>query len=88
VSVALAPVRVETGGPDEEGRLVFLGERLVAVLVRLSEEHGEEAGRWYVEHGFGPLDGPLHPTFPNLDAACAWIVAGLGRRADARPGGR
>lgn len=75
----LRPVRVGTGSADEEGRLVFAGDRLVAVLVRLSEQHEALAGQWFLEHGFGELDTLEHPTFPDLDAAREWIACCLGR---------
>jgi hypothetical protein len=70
-------VHVETGGEDEEGCLVFAGDRLLAVLVRLSAQHGDKAGQWFLEHGFGRLDGTLHPTFRDLEAAKNWIAARL-----------
>jgi len=38
MKLGLQPVTVETNAPDEEGCLVFADDRLVAVLVRLSEE--------------------------------------------------
>ncbi len=59
---------------DEEGLLVFdTDQRLVAVLVRLSEQHEEQAGQWFLEVGFGRLDGPNHPVFSDLDEAQNWI---------------
>jgi hypothetical protein len=73
VTLALEPVRVATGGEGEEGRLVFADGRLAAVLVRLSEQHGELAGRWFLEAGFGRLDGPNHPVFDDLAAAETWV---------------
>ncbi len=69
---SLTPVKVAVDG-GEDGRLVFLNDRLVAVLTRLDENYGSEAGRWFFEAGFGRLDGPNHPTFPDLDAAQKWI---------------
>ena len=67
------PVRVANGS-DEDGVLVFThDERLAAVVTRLTEEHDELAGLWFLEAGFGPVDGPNHPTFPDLDAALDWI---------------
>jgi hypothetical protein len=66
-------VRVANGS-DEEGVLVFTDEqRLVAVLTRLSDHYEGVIGDWYLEAGFGPLDGPNHPTFADLDAAQEWI---------------
>jgi hypothetical protein len=67
-------VAVDTNAVDEEGCLVFADNRLVAVLVRLSELHGRKAGRWYLEHGFGKLDGPAHPDFTDLDEAQDWVA--------------
>jgi hypothetical protein len=78
VSIALQSVRVETGSPDQEGCLMFAGDKLAAVLVRLSAEHGEKAGGWYVEKGFGRLDAPSHPVFPDLQAAQDWISQQIG----------
>jgi hypothetical protein len=87
VTLTLEPVRVATGADDEEGRLVFAGERLVAVLVRLSEQHEELAGQWFFEAGFGRLDGPLHPSFEGLADAQAWIVQRLIATGQAKAGG-
>lgn len=78
-ALVLRPVRVDTQGEDEEGCLVFGNDRLVAVLVRLSSQHGALAGRWHLEHGFGALDGPEHPSFASLDAARGWVGRRLGR---------
>jgi hypothetical protein len=73
MTLALQPVRIETGTDDEQGCLVFADGRLVAVLVRLSDQHEGLAGQWYYEHGFGPFDGPAHPTFATIEAAQDWI---------------
>ena len=74
MSLTLQPVRVATGS-DEEGMLVLTdGQRLVAVLTRLSDQHESAAGHWYLEAGFGWLDGPDHPIFPDLDAAQDWLL--------------
>jgi len=75
-ALTLKPALVATGGPDEDGRLVFAGDHLVAVLVRLAEGH-DAVGHWFLEHGFGRLDTPVPPTFPDLPAAEAWMVARL-----------
>jgi hypothetical protein len=67
-------VRVDTG-LDEDGMLVFADDRLVAVLVRLSDAHEELgiAGHWYLETKFSlRLTGKSAP-FPDLAAARAWI---------------
>ena len=80
MALALQPVRLGTGDGDEDGRLVFADQRLVAVLVHLSQQYEELAGLWYLEAGFGPLDGPEHPTFRDLDAAQDWIRRRLTHR--------
>jgi hypothetical protein len=74
VTLTLQSVRVDTGSEDEDGLLVFADGRLVAVLVRLSDEHGDKAGRWFLEHGFGRLDGTTHPIFDDIETAQAWIA--------------
>jgi hypothetical protein len=68
ISLTKQPVRVAAGGGDEEGYLIFAHERLIAVLVRLSQQHEEMAGRWYLEIGFGRLEGPRKPTFDRARA--------------------
>jgi hypothetical protein len=74
MSLSLTPVRVATG-TDEEGTLVFdETRRLLAVLVRLSDDSAIAPGHWFLEAGFGRLDGPDHPIFPDVDAAQAWIL--------------
>ncbi len=70
--LSVTPVQVAVDGVDE-GFLVFIDERLVAVLTKLDKSYGAEAGRWFLEAGFGRLDGPNHPTFADLDAAQEWI---------------
>ncbi len=73
MSFTLQPVRVATGF-DEEGMLVLDKEqRLVAVLVRLSDENEVAPGQWYLEAGFGRIDGISHLLFSNLDMAQDWI---------------
>ena len=73
MTLALQPVRVATGF-DEEGMMVLdEGQRLVAVLVRLSDDNEVAPGQWYLEAGFGRIDGTNHPIFSNLDLAQDWI---------------
>lgn len=57
---------------------MFNGDRLVGVLARLSEEHGEDAGCWFLEAALGPLaDVVLRPTFPDLEAVQDWLSGRL-----------
>ena len=79
MSYSLQPVRVATGF-DEEGMMVLdEGQRLVAVLVRLSDSNEVAPGQWFVEAGFGHLGGANHPTFSNLDMAQDWISQRLAK---------
>jgi hypothetical protein len=74
------PVRVATGF-DEEGMLVLdEQQRLVAVLVRLSDDNEVAPGEWYLEAGFGRLDGRSHPIFSNLDQAQDWLSQRVAHR--------
>ncbi|GJE45977.1 hypothetical protein [Methylobacterium soli] len=77
MSLHLKPARIATGRGDEDGRLVFDGERLVAVLVQLSDQYGPDAGKWFFEVGLGWLAGPKHPIFANLGEAQDWITRHL-----------
>jgi len=79
--LTFTPVRVGTGAADEEGRLVFVGDLLVAVLVRLAEGH-DAAGQWFLEHGFGRLDVTVPPSFSDLQAAGSWMAGRLSGVAD------
>ncbi len=74
--ITLKPVRIETGSPDEDGRLVFADDRLVAVLVRLSDQH-EEAGKWFLEAAFGRAESGDHPVFADLEDASGWLAGRL-----------
>ncbi len=56
----LQSAQVATRSDDAESQLVFADGFLVAVLVRLSEQHGADAGKWFLEAGFGPID-PINP---------------------------
>ena len=73
MSLHLQPVQVSTGSDDTESRLVFEDGFLVAVLVCLSDEHEAEAGKWFLEAGFGRVDNASPPTFADLDEAQGWI---------------
>ena len=66
MSFHLVPIRVRTGCPHEEGRLVRWGKRLVAVLVQLSEPHGDDAGKWIVEEGFELGDAAGNEVIDSL----------------------
>jgi len=70
----MQPVRVGTGSEDEEGRLVFVEDALVALLVRLSGNHDADAGKWFLEAEFDCdcLEPPA--LFEDLEQAQAWFA--------------
>src|SRR3954468_903384 len=72
--ITFQPIEVLTASEDREGRLVLVDGRLAAVLVRLSDRAHEPLlrGAWYIEAGFGSLDG-RHELFASLDEAIASI---------------
>jgi hypothetical protein len=72
------PIEVLTASEDREGRLVLVEGKLAAVLVRLSDQAHEPLlrGAWYVEAGFGFLDG-RHELFASFDEAVASIERNL-----------
>jgi hypothetical protein len=79
MTFTLQPVQVGNGS-DEEGMLVFNGgQRLVAVLTHLGQQYGGVSGHWYLEAGFGRLDGPNHPAFASLGAPQDWLSQRLAR---------
>ena len=73
MKLELRPTRLAAA--DADGFLVFSDAGLVAVLVQLSSMHGEAAGRWFLEAGFGELDRHKHALFPDLETAQNWIAA-------------
>ena len=80
MTLTLQPIRVATGF-DEDGMLVLDEEqRLLAVLVHLSDDNEVAPGQWYLEAGFGRLEGLGHPTYPDLDAAQDGIARHLAVR--------
>ena len=81
MSLRLQPVHVAAGGHDTESLLVFADDFLVAVLVHLSDDHEDDAGKWFLEAGFGRVDDRRQPIFDDLDEAQTWIEQRLGRAA-------
>ena len=72
MTLTLQPVCVCTA-PGQDSFLVLKDDCLVAVLVCLSAQYGEDTGSWFYEAGFGSLDGPDHPIFPDLDQATDYV---------------
>lgn len=74
--LAFQPVALAGNFGDEEAVLALADGRLVAIFSRLGPAHDAEAGRWFLEMGFGPLAERDQQTFADLDSVEAWI-AGL-----------
>lgn len=70
--ITFQTVRVHVEG-QTEGRLVFFGGALVAVLVKLDETHDDLEGRWYAEAAFNSLERMEERTFQTLDDVAEWI---------------
>lgn len=74
MNLRLQPVQVATGSDDQQSQLVFHEGFLVAVLVRLSDMHEIDAGKWYLEVGFGRVADLSPPLFTDLEQAQVWIA--------------
>ena len=81
MTLRLQPVQVATGSYDTEGQLVFADGFLVAVLVRLSDDHDDLAGMWFMEAGFGRVVTTALPLFADIDKAQSWIEQRLAHAA-------
>ncbi len=78
LELLLESKRVYTDSLDEEGCLVFLDGRLVAVLVRLEDEsHAKMTGSWFLEAGFGPCRIASSPLFKTGELGLEWIRSRL-----------
>ena len=76
--ISFQPIEVLTASEDREGCLVLVDGKLAAVLVRLNDQAHEPLlrGAWYLEAGFGFLDG-RHELFASLEEAAASIERDL-----------
>jgi hypothetical protein len=72
--ISFQPIEVLTASEDREGCLVLVDGKLAAVLVRLNDQAHEPLlrGAWFIEAGFGLLDG-RHELFASLEEAAASI---------------
>ena len=72
----MTSIRVLSNAGSSEGCLVFSGERLAAVLVRVSQDDTGRSDGWFLEAGFGPCSAlfvPPPPIFSDLPQAEAWL---------------
>lgn len=78
MKISRYPMPINTGSPDREGCLLFVDGSLVAVFVRLSVDHEQKlSGKWFLEHGFGPLASEEQELFEDLNAAERWALSRL-----------
>ena len=76
MTLTVQPVRVSS--EEGDGLLVMSSGSLVAILVRLSELHEEDAGKWYLEAGIGRLhEAGAHPVLDTLEDALDFVEAKL-----------
>jgi hypothetical protein len=66
--ISYQPIDVLTASEDREGCLVLVDGKLAAAFVRLTDQAHEPLlrGAWYLEAGFGLLDG-RHEVFASLE---------------------
>ncbi|MBZ9892234.1 hypothetical protein LB559_30325 [Mesorhizobium sp. BR1-1-3] len=64
--------RIGTVEGGEAGVLVWKSDQLVAVLTRIDEEAYSTKGKWFLETGFGLLNG-LHKNFDTIEEAVLWV---------------
>ena len=68
-------LKVRTGSADENGLLMMLDGKLIAILVELSDEiHGEQRGRWALENTYGLFDIRAPETFASAEQAWDWVI--------------
>lgn len=77
-AVTFQPIKAATRDAGEPGHLVWVRDRLVALLV-------EDEDGWFLEHAFGPFEREgLH--FDTIAAAEAWVRGNIPENwLDARP---
>jgi hypothetical protein len=80
MSISFQPILVETHSSDDEGSLVLADDKLVGVLVRLSDDGHDPAlrGAWFLEAGFGALGKHVGAVFASLDEAERAIAGWVG----------
>lgn len=73
------PLLVNTASPDQQGYLLFVDEKLVAVVVRIERAEDLDVtlwGRWCLEAAFGPCQhAGASLTFAAPEKALEWAVS-------------
>lgn len=77
-------------GDEPEGHLVFVDDKLAAVVSRLDGEGHltQHKGTWFIEAGFGPCapEGPAR-LFQSLDQVGRWVTRRVSHGLDHCCGG-
>lgn len=67
-------IRIRTESADENGRLLLVGGKLVAILIELLDEsHGIERGKWAIEATFGLSPSHNAKNFATAADAAEWV---------------
>ncbi len=75
----LLPARIGTDSEDEQGLLVSVDNRIVAVFTQLNaEDNGEARGFWFLEAAFGRCAAPPSEPFQHLSQGLALLAQRLG----------
>ena len=74
MNLRLTSVKVARGSDGLKNQQAFHEGFLATVPVRLSDAQEANAGRWFMEVGFGRIDQVRPPTIADLDEARAWIA--------------
>ena len=78
-------IRVQSEGADQDGCLIYLGDQLVSLLIRLQPGTAaapEQRHKWRVAETYGPGEALARaPLFDTPDAVIAWIADRLPRPA-------
>jgi len=69
---SLSEARIGTVEGGESGVLVWKSGQLVAVLTQIDEDAYSTKGKWFLETGFGLLNGQ-HRNFDTINEAVSWV---------------
>jgi hypothetical protein len=69
---SVSEARIGTVEGGESGVLVWKSDQLVAVLTQIDEEAYSTKGKWFLETGFGLLNGQ-HKNFDTIEEAIRWV---------------
>ncbi|MCF4128471.1 hypothetical protein [Methylobacterium sp. SyP6R] len=80
-------LRVQSDGLDQDGCLIYLGDQLVSLLIRLQPGTAaapEQRHKWRVAETYGPGEALARaPLFDTPDAVIDWIARRLPHPAPA-----